>query len=321
MEELLRVSNLKKYFPIKTSIFGRKKFIRAVENVSFTIREGETFGLVGESGCGKSTIGRLILRLIEADEGEIIFEGRDLRKLDKNAMRAARKNIQIIFQDPYGSINPRMTAGQTISEPILEHRLIPRHEVSSRVEELLNIVGLNKEDGDKYPHEFSGGQRQRIVIARALSLNPKMVVCDEPVSALDVSIQAQILNLLRDLQKQFGVAYLFIAHGMAVVQHISHRVAVMYLGVLVEVASAEEIFDNCLHPYTEALMSAVPVPDPNFKISRIPVEGEIPSPITPPNGCLFHTRCPYVTERCRKEMPLLKEVKSKHYVACHLIKG
>ncbi|NCB05740.1 MAG: ABC transporter ATP-binding protein, partial [Clostridia bacterium] len=251
MDELLRVSHLKKTFPVKSGLLSKeKKAVHAVEDVSFSIGRGETYGLVGESGCGKSTIGRLILRLIEADAGEIFFGGQDIRKLDKKAMRALRRDMQIIFQDPYGSINPRMTAGQTIAEPIAEHHLLPRSEIPARVAQLLRTVGLNQADADKYPHEFSGGQRQRIAVARALAMNPKLIVCDEPVSALDVSIQAQILNLLTDLQQQFGIAYLFIAHGMAVVQHISKRVGVMYLGVLVEQADAEDIFENCLHPYT-----------------------------------------------------------------------
>ncbi|MEA5014341.1 MAG: oligopeptide/dipeptide ABC transporter ATP-binding protein [Candidatus Limiplasma sp.] len=319
METLLDVRHIRKYFPVKKgSLTGEAKYVKAVEDISFTIGKGETFGLVGESGCGKSTVGRLVLRLIEADQGQVLFEGRDILKVNKKELLALRKDIQIIFQDPYGSINPRMTAGQSIGEPILEHRLLPKEQVPGRVRELLHVVGLNESDGDKYPHEFSGGQRQRIAVARALAMNPKLIVCDEPVSALDVSIQAQILNLLSDLQAKFGIAYLFIAHGMAVVQHISHRVGVMYLGSLVEQADSSEIFENCLHPYTRALMSAVPVPDPEFVMDRIPVTGEIPSPVNPPSGCRFHTRCPYCADRCRREVPELREVSPGHFLACHL---
>ena len=321
MNTLLQVTGLKKYFPVRNGFFNRnKQYLKAVDGVDFTIGEGETFGLVGESGCGKSTIGRLVLRLLEPTEGQIVFDGEDLCAMDKKTLRGKRREIQIVFQDPYGSLNPRMTAGQIIGEPMAKHRLYPKNEIPGQVRHLLAIVGLNGDDADKYPHEFSGGQRQRIVIARALSLRPRLIVCDEPVSALDVSIQAQILNLLVELQKKYGIAYLFIAHGMAVVQHVSHRIGVMYLGKLVELSSSQDLFDHCLHPYTKALMSAVPIPDPEIEDNRrsIPVEGEVPSPIHPPTGCRFHTRCPLVCERCRREEPLLRPVGENHFVACHL---
>lgn len=322
MKPILEVRNLKKYFPFNEGVFKQiKQEVKAVDGVDFVIHEAETFGLVGESGCGKSTIGKLILRLLEPTDGEIFFEGENISVLSKKEFRPYRKNIQIVFQDPFGSLNPRMTAGQIIAEPLIKHKIYPRKQVQQEVDRLLSIVGLHPVDAVKYPHEFSGGQRQRIVIARALSVNPKLIVCDEPVSALDVSIQAQILNLLKSLQKKFGIAYLFIAHGMAVVQHISHRIGVVYLGKIVEIAPSATIFDGCSHPYTKALMSAVPVPDPDIEEKRvqIPITGDVPSPISPPTGCRFHPRCSIAVSRCSEEEPELRLVAENHWVACHLV--
>lgn len=319
MEPLIEVKNLKKYFPVRTgAISFATQYVKAVDDISFEIGKGETFGLVGESGCGKTTVGNLILRLTSADSGQILINGKDILSLNSKDMFEHRRNMQMIFQDPYGSLNPRMTVGDLIREPILCHKLMGRKQARERVVELLEMVGMNSEDMRKYPHEFSGGQRQRIVIARALSLNPSLLVCDEPVSALDVSVQAQVLNLLSDLQKQFNISYLFIAHGMPVVKHISKRVGVMYMGKLVEVSSSSEIFENCLHPYTHALMSAVPIPEPHHKKTRVLLGGEVPSPIDVPLGCRFHPRCAYCTERCKKETPELKMVAPDHMLACHL---
>jgi oligopeptide transport system ATP-binding protein len=315
---LLEVKHLKKYFPIKGGVFSKTiGYVYAVDDVNFTIEKGETLGLVGESGCGKSTTGRTILRLIEPTEGAVYFEGEDITKLDKSAMRALRREMQIIFQDPYASLNPRMTVGSIIGEPLEIHKIAKGSEKEERVASLLQKVGLRAEDMRKYPHEFSGGQRQRIGIARALALNPKLIVCDEPVSALDVSIQAQVINLLEDLQAEFGLSYLFIAHNLNVVEHISNRVAVMYLGQIVELASDEELYKNPQHPYTEALLSAVPIPDPTVKKKRIILEGDVPSPINPPKGCHFHTRCMYKDKICEEIEPEFKDIGGGHWVACH----
>lgn len=318
VETVLDVKGLKKYFPIKKGLLKKTVgYVRAVDDVSFCIHPGETFGLVGESGCGKTTVGKLVMRLLEADSGEIEFCGDDFRKLDKKQLRAKRRDMQMVFQDPYGSLNPCANVWNILSEPIIKHQVVTKDEIESKVLQTIKTVGLNERDLTKYPHEFSGGQRQRIVIARALVLNPKLIVCDEPVSALDVSIQAQILNLLKDLQEQLQVSYLFIAHGMAVVKHISRRVAVMYLGKLVEIADSDIIFDQCMHPYTKALMSAISIQNPLITKKRIILHGEVPNPINPPSGCRFNTRCPNATEKCKIEEPMLRAVKQGHHVACH----
>jgi oligopeptide transport system ATP-binding protein len=320
-EPLLRVSGLVKNFPVKGGVFRRiVDQVHAVDRVSFEIGSGETLGLVGESGCGKSTTGRCILRLIEPTAGEIWFEGRNVVEFDAGDLAALRRDMQIIFQDPYASLNPRMTVGAIIGEALTIHGLAKdRHAYQERVVELLETVGLNADHMRRYPHEFSGGQRQRIGIARALAVSPKLIVCDEPVSALDVSIQAQVINLLEDLQEQLSLTYLFIAHDLSVVEHISTRVAVMYLGRIVEIAPARALYDTPLHPYTEALLSAVPIPDPSTRRQRIRLEGDVPNPIRPPPGCHFHTRCPIrQLPLCSAETPQLREARPGHWVACHL---
>ena len=319
-EALLRVKNLKKYFPIRGGLFSREVArVHAVDGVSFDIYPGETLGLVGESGCGKSTTGRAILRLIEPTAGEVTFDGKNVTTLDKRALRGLRKEMQIIFQDPYASLNPRMTVGSIVGEALVIHKLAAtKREREERVVKILETVGLSPDHLRRYPHEFSGGQRQRIGIARSLAVNPKFIVADEPVSALDVSIQAQIINLLEDLQKQFGLTYLFIAHDLSVVEHISTRVAVMYLGKIVELAPAKELYTNPKHPYTEALLSAVPIPDPTVKRKRILLEGDVPSPIKPPSGCRFHTRCPIRVPACSEHEQVLKEISPGHWVACQV---
>jgi oligopeptide/dipeptide ABC transporter ATP-binding protein len=313
-QPLVEIKDLKKHFPVPN-----KQVVRAVDGVSFTINRGETLGLVGESGCGKTTVGRCILRLIEPTSGEIRFDGRDLLRLDGGEMRAARRRMQIIFQDPYSSLNPRMKVGSIIAEPLEIHRIGDRRERKDRVAELLRVVGLDPDYANRYPHQFSGGQRQRIGIARALALNPDFIVADEPVSALDVSVQAQVVNLMQDLQERFGLTYLFISHGLAVVKHISTRVGVMYLGKLVELAPAQEIYTNPLHPYTQALLRAIPIPDPDAKRKAAQrLGGDVPNPISPPAGCRFHTRCPHAMERCEDKEPELVEVSPGHFLSCFL---
>ncbi len=315
---LLSVRNLSKRFPVGKSFFGKpKKWVHAVNNVSFDIMPGETFALVGESGCGKSTTSRLINRLITPDEGEIIFDGRDIARISEKEMRPLRAEMQMVFQDPYGSLSPRMRVQDIIGEPLLVHTNMSAGERLKRVHELLEVVGLSAAHGERYPHEFSGGQRQRIGIARALSVNPKLIMADEPVSALDVSIQAQVLNLLRDVQEEYNLTYLFISHDLAVVEMISDRIAVMYLGSIMEVAPNEELYGNPQHPYTQALLSAVPVPDPEVEKKHVLIEGDLPSPTNIPSGCPFHTRCPLATERCSREVPQPKEVAPGHFVSCH----
>ena len=320
-EPLLHVENLCKEFAVDSSVFSKeKKSVKAVDNISFDIYPGETFGLVGESGCGKSTTGRCIMRLSNPTSGQVIFDGKDVAKMKKAELKQMRHDMQFIFQDPYASLNPRMTIGEIVSEPLVIHNEMPdKEQRMNYVRELLDIVGLNPEHINRYPHEFSGGQRQRVGIARAFALKPKLIICDEPVSALDVSIQAQVLNLLKDLQKQYGTAYLFIAHDLSVVQHISDRVAVMYLGNMMEVSDWKTLYAEPHHPYTQSLLSAVPIPDPDVQHSRkrIILKGDPPSPINPPSGCRFHTRCPIACEKCSQERPELREVAPGHLCACH----
>ncbi|MEP7031199.1 MAG: dipeptide ABC transporter ATP-binding protein [Pseudolabrys sp.] len=316
---VLEVSDLKKHFPIQTGFLRRAAgTVFAVDGVSFSINAGETLGLVGESGCGKSTVGRTILRLIEPTGGAIKIDGRDITKLSKTELRPYRRQMQIIFQDPFSSLDPRMSAGDIVAEPMRVHRTAKGADIKEKVAALFDRVGLRKAQMDAFPHQFSGGQRQRIGIARALALQPKLIVGDEPVSALDVSIQAQVLNLMIDLQREMGLAYLFISHNLAVVEHISHRIAVMYLGRIVEYTDKRTLFKSPQHPYTESLLLAVPVPDPRVKRQKRVLQGDVPSPINPPSGCHFHTRCPYAVERCKVETPLLREVKPGQMVACHL---
>lgn len=315
---LLQVEHLKQYFPVKTdSLFKPKSYVKAVDDVSFHLYEGETLSIVGESGCGKSTTGRAILRLDEPTGGKVYFEDRNVLELNKSQMRKLRGDLQVIFQDPFASLNPRQTIKQILNEAMAIQQVVPKEKRMERMLELLNYVGLPPEALDRYPHEFSGGQRQRIGIARALAVNPKLIICDEAVSALDVSIQAQILNLLKKLQKEFHLTFLFISHDLSVVRHISDRVMVMYLGKVVEIAEKKDLFDSPLHPYTNALLSAIPVPNPVIKKERILLKGDVPSPINPPTGCRFHTRCPFATSKCKTEEPALREMKKNHYVSCH----
>ncbi|KYG29155.1 ABC transporter ATP-binding protein [Alkalihalobacillus trypoxylicola] len=320
-KELLKVENLKQYFPIKGGFLGRTvNHVKAVDDISFTVYEGETVSIVGESGCGKSTTGRAILRLDEPTDGKIEFNGEDLLSLSKRKMREKRKDLQIIFQDPYASINPRQTVRQVLSEAMAIQKVLPKDKRGDRIRDLMETVGLGPHQIDRFPHEFSGGQRQRIGIARALTVDPKLIICDEAVSALDVSIQAQVINLLKRLQKEFQLTYLFISHDLGVVRHISDRVIVMYLGRIVEIADKKSLFTNPQHPYTKALLSAIPSPDPEIKKQRIILKGDVPSPIDPPTGCRFHTRCPFATDKCKTETPELRTtdiMKEGHQAACH----
>lgn len=318
---LLEVRNLKKYFPVKTPMFQKEKnLLKAVDDLSFFINKGETFGLVGESGCGKSTIGRCVVRLYEPTDGEIIFDGVDIAKLSDKELLKYRKKIQMIFQDPYASLNTRMTIAEIIGEGMDIHTNHKGQERMERIHSLLTTVGLKKEHANRYPHEFSGGQRQRIGIARALAIEPELIICDEPISALDVSIQAQVVNMLEDLQNELGLTYLFIAHDLSMVKHISDRIGVMYLGHMMEVATSEELYDKPLHPYTKALLSSIPVPDPGIKKEgRIILQGDVKSPINPKPGCRFSTRCRYAVDRCKVETPELREVMPNHFAACHIV--
>ncbi|OMF99733.1 dipeptide ABC transporter ATP-binding protein [Paenibacillus sp. FSL R7-0337] len=319
MTTLLEVRNLKKHYPIRKGFFSKQVgAVKAVDGITLSVEQGETLAVVGESGCGKSTTGRAILRLIEPTEGEIVFAGTDVRSLNTEQLRKFRTDMQMVFQDPYASLDPRWTVQRILEEPLRTHGSAPAGELRSRVEQLMEVVGLSPYQAHRFPHEFSGGQRQRIGIARALALNPKFIVCDEPVSALDVSIQAQVLNLMQDLQEQYGLTYMFISHDLSVVKFISDRVAVMYLGRIVELAPTKALFAKPLHPYTQALMSAVPVPNPGLKKQRIVLTGDVPNPETPPTGCAFHPRCPHAMDRCKSEAPLLRELDSGHQVACHL---
>ena len=318
-DNLLVVKDLQKYFPIKKNLFGKgTAFVKAVDGVSFSIKRGTTMGLVGESGCGKSTTGRTILRLYDKTEGTVLFNGVDVHSLSKKELRKLRTKMQIIFQDPYSSLSPRLPIGEIIGEAVREHGLVPKEELDDYITKIMLSCGLQPYHKDRYPHEFSGGQRQRICIARAIALNPDFIVCDEPVSALDVSVQAQVINLLKDLQDELGLTYLFVSHDLSVVEHISDTVGVMYLGGLVEVGATEDIFENPLHPYTKALFSAIPMPDPDLKTDRIILEGSIPSPANPPAGCKFHTRCSECMEICKSQIPAERDMGNGHMVRCHL---
>lgn len=318
-EFILEVNDLKKYYPIKSNVItGPKNFVKAVDGVSFKIRRGTTMGLVGESGCGKTTVGRTILRLQEKTGGNVLFDGQDLHELNKKELRALRPKMQIVFQDPYSSLSPRLPVGEIIGEAVRQHGIVPKKELNAYVDKIMSQCGLQSFHADRYPHEFSGGQRQRICIARTLALNPEFVICDEPVSALDVSIQAQIINLLKDLQKKFNLTYLFISHDLSVVEHISDTIGVMYLGTMVEYGDKVDVFKEPLHPYTKALFSAIPMPDPNAKMNRIILKGSIPSPANPPSGCKFHTRCEHCMEICKTVPPTPNDMGNGHTVACHL---
>ncbi|MGN7300121.1 ABC transporter ATP-binding protein [Ferdinandcohnia sp. SAFN-114] len=317
---ILDVKDLKKYFPVQNGLFGKSTgAVKAVDGVSFSVKEGETLGIVGESGCGKSTLGRNIIRLQKPTEGKILYSNLDITQLNETKLRKVRREMQIVFQDPYASLNPKLSIGEIIGEPLRVHKQGNVRERAERVKWLLERVGLEEHHSTRYPHEFSGGQRQRIGIARALALNPKLIVCDEPISALDVSVQSQVINLLQDLQDEFGLTYLFIAHDLSVVRHISNRIAVMYLGKIVELGETEEVYHNPAHPYTRALLSAIPIPDPieQRKKERIILTGDVPSPISPPSGCRFHTRCPIATDRCKQEEPVFEQKKDGHWAACH----
>jgi oligopeptide/dipeptide ABC transporter ATP-binding protein len=316
---LLEVKNLKKYFPVKKGVLSRTVGqVKAVDGVSFALKKGETLGLVGESGCGKTTVGRSILRLIEPTSGQVIFNDQNMLELESEELRKVRASLQIIFQDPFSSLDPRMNVGQIIAEPVRNHLNISRAEIRNRVADMMEKVGLHPEHINRYPHEFSGGQRQRIGIARALALNPLAIICDEPVSALDVSIQAQVINLLARLQEQMNLSYLFIAHDLSVVEHISDRIAVMYLGRIVELATDKDLYQNPLHPYSRALLAAVPIPDPEVSKKKILLQGDVPSPMNPPSGCTFHTRCPECKEICSQKEPAFQNLGDDHWVACHL---
>lgn len=320
-KKLIEIKNLKKYFPVR-STFGvnKKQYVKAVDSINFYIKKGETFGLVGESGCGKSTLGRTITRLYDVTDGEIIFDGKNIEKLNKKELQPYHKRMQIIFQDPYSSLNPYMNVSEIIDEPMSIHSKLSKVERSEKIEYLLEKVGMKKSDMEKFPHEFSGGQRQRIGIARALSIDPEFVLCDEPISALDVSIQAQVVNMLEDLQNDMGLTYLFVAHDLSMVKHISNRIGVMYLGKIVEISESIELYKNPLHPYTKALLSSIPVPDPKkagVSLNNL-IKGELPSPVDVPTGCRFRTRCPYATDICSQKEPEMKEIDKGHLVACHL---
>lgn len=319
---LLKVDNLKKHFPIKKGLLSREiGQVKAVDGVSFEVFEGETLGIVGESGCGKSTTGRMLMRLIEPTEGSVIFNGQDVTALSAKQLREARRDMQMVFQDPYASLNPRHTVAQILEEPLIVHNIGTKQERKQKVIQLLKTVGLSEYHANRYPHQFSGGQRQRIGIARALMTNPKLIIADEPVSALDVSIQAQVLNLMQQLQQDLKLTYIFIAHDLGVVRHISDRVGVMYLGKVVELATSESLYEEPRHPYTQALLAAVPVPDPDFVKETTMLQGDIPSPSNPPSGCTFHTRCPFAKEVCKQQVPALQQVSEGHAVACHLYDG